>query len=223
MPVVAAIIGFTFGFVGSITIAGPISLLVFAFGMAGRWRHALAISIGSSVAEAAYAFLAFWGLRHLLDAYPLVVPYTNGAGALVLAVLGLVFLLKRKWHSDKATMADPDGSADPTAPPRGRKRSFLLGFVITALNPTLIATWSTAVTALLSSGLLRNSNAGDAPAFALGACVGIVSWFALLLALVHRSRSRFRPESITYIVRLVGVALLGLAGWFAWRFLTFML
>ena len=48
----------------------------------------------------------------------------------------------------------PAGPADPAV---GNKRSFLLGLTITALNPTLIATWGAAVAAVHSCEVIRST------------------------------------------------------------------
>lgn len=200
-----ALVGFAFGFIGSVPVAGPIALLVFAYGMQGRGRQAVSLATGGAIAEAAYAYMAFWGLGRVLERYPVVVANSRGVGAIVMIALGAYFMLRKS-----AAAADPE----TTTVGRGQKRSFVLGFTITALNPTLIVTWTAAATTLFSTNLLSPS-APPLP-FAVGVFGGIVAWFATLVALLRRYRSRIGPSTLDRLVRAVGVGLAGLGLWFAW-------
>ena len=205
--VVAAIIGFLFGFIGSMPVAGPIAALVFARALQGQVRQGLHIAIGGALAEAIYAALAFWGFAELLDRVPWLEAASNVAAALILAVLGIVFMRYRQ--------------SDALAPSetRGAHRGVLLGFTITALNPTLIATWAAASATLLSSGVVSLDSSHALP-FSLGALVGIVVWFATLLRLVMHFRQRFSHEALSRVIRWMGGGLLLLSGWFAWRLIA---
>ena len=71
------------------------------------------------------------------------------------------------------------GEPDRTAPRVGY-RNVLFGFSLTAVNPTLVVTWTAAVGAAHSMGVLR-VRALDAFPFAAGAGTGIVAWFVLFL------------------------------------------
>ncbi len=207
----AALIGFLLGFLGSIPVAGPIAALVVARAFQGRFRAGLFISLGAGLAEAAYACLAFFGFSAVVKRYPAVLPLCQGAGAVILAVLG-VLLIRRP----------PVGDVSPgdAPPPRDRfSGGFLLGFSITALNPTFLATWSAAVATLFATGWVDRSP-GLAVPFALGVCGGIVAWFGLLLTLLRRARHRFRPALLNRGVQLIGVGLLGLALWLGYQLAT---
>ncbi|MDP6944769.1 MAG: LysE family transporter [Myxococcota bacterium] len=201
---VAALIGFLFGFVGSMPVAGPIAALVFARALEGRMRSGLHIAIGGAVAESLYAALAFWGFAELLERYAWIQPVSNGAAAVILSVLGVIFIRQRE--------------EEPAARPAQERAGagLLLGFTITALNPTLIATWAAAAATLLSTGLIAFDSSHAAP-FSLGAMVGIVAWFAVLLRLVAHFRDRFSYATLAKVIRVMGWCLLVLAGWFAWR------
>jgi len=204
---VAAVIGFLFGFVGSMPVAGPIAALVFARAIEGRMRSGLHIAIGGAVAEAAYAALAFWGFAELLETYAWIEPVSNGAAAVILFVLGIVFIRQK--------------GSEPGAPPAEERagRGLVLGFTITALNPTLIATWAAAAATLLSTGLVTFDSSHTLP-FSVGALVGIVTWFAVLLRLVAHFRERFSYATLAKVIRVMGWSLLVLSLWFAWRLLS---
>jgi threonine/homoserine/homoserine lactone efflux protein len=206
---VTALIGFALGWVGSIPVAGPISALVLTRGLEGRFRAGVFIAIGGALAEAAYAFLAFYGFSTLLTDYPIIKPLSNAAGAVVLAALGVSFVRKQ------------GDAPESKAPPRDTDLgSFFLGASICAMNPALIATWTAATTALYASDAVQVTGAHATP-FAAGCALGISGWFITLLALVRRYRGRFTPATLAKVVRVIGAALLALALWFAYRFVMY--
>jgi len=198
------LVGFAFGFIGSMPVAGPISVLVLHLGLARDPRHALFVAVGGALAESLYALLAFWGLSAVLARYPMVLPAARAAGGVILLALGLAMLLGR-----------PPG-ARPETGRKGRKRSFALGFLITAVNPTLILTWTAAVAALHSTGLLAMDRAGALP-FAASVCAGIIAWFVTLLWLAGKWRDRVSLRSMARFMRGMGIVLVALGGGLALR------
>ena len=209
----AALLGFIFGFVGSMPVAGPVAVIVFGRGIEDRGRTALYIAIGSAVAESVYAYLAFWGFAAFLTRYRWIEAVSTGAAAVILCALGLRFMLKRP------------ASERPSQPPRPqvgkkRKRNFFLGFMLTALNPTLIATWTAAVTTVYSLQIVDFDESGALP-FSIGAMTGIITWFATLLYLLKRFRAMASPQVLTRLLRVMGCFLVllgvGIAVRFAYR------
>lgn len=208
---VAALIGFCFGFFGSVPVAGPIAALVLQRGLVGRFRAGALIGAGAAVAEAGYAFLAFWGFSTFLVKYPIVEPISRIAAALILVGLGISFARYRQ-----AQGAEDKKSKDTVL------GSLSLGFTITALNPTLIATWTAATTTLYSADLIK-LEPSSAPFFAGGSLVGIGGWFALLTWLLRRYRGRFKEETLTIVVRVVGAFIVVLGLYFGWKFVEYLL
>ena len=209
--ILAFILGFAFGFIGSIPVAGPISALVLSRGLAGRFRSGAFIAVGGALAEAGYAFLAFWGFSAFLARYAFIVPVSRALAAVILTALAISFLRMKN-----VATAGGQARADTAW------ASFTLGFTITALNPTLIATWTAVVTTLYSTDLLSFST-GKAYPFAAGTLSGIAIWFLTLLGLIRAYKDRFSPRTLTVILRVVGVMLLGTAGWFLYRFVQYLL
>jgi len=204
----ALALGFAFGFIGSVPVAGPISVLVLHLGLLHDPRHALYVALGGALAEGLYALLAFWGLSELLTHFPVVLPAARWVGAGLILALGLVLLLTRT-----GTAAPREG------PRRGSKRSFALGFLVTAVNPTLLVTWTAALTALHATGLLAMSHAQALP-FAAAAGAGIVAWFSTLLWLVGKWRSRVSEAALGRFKRGTGAVLLAAGVGMALRLLT---
>jgi threonine/homoserine/homoserine lactone efflux protein len=203
----AALLGFLFGFVGSMPVAGPVAVIVFGRGIEDRARSALYIAIGSAVAESVYAYLAFWGFSAFLTKYKWIELVSTTAAAIILTGLGLRFMLRKP----------SERPVDAGKRHVGKKRNFTLGFLLTALNPTLIATWTAAVTTVYSLQVVDFDESGALP-FSLGAATGIVSWFATLLYLLKRFRARVSPAVLDKVVRVMGCFLVVLGVGIAARF-----
>ena len=203
---VTLLIGFLFGFIGSIPVAGPVSAVVFERALAGRGRSGFFVALGGALAESIYAFMAAWGLGGLLTHYPALMLWSRGLGALILLALGALFAFR-----------PPKLAQDTKKNPSRQSSAFVAGFLLTALNPTLVVTWGAAVTTLYATGLVA-AGASNAVPFAAGACVGIVAWFATLLALVRHFHARLTPAWIRNLVGATGGLLLVLGAWFAVRF-----
>jgi threonine/homoserine/homoserine lactone efflux protein len=204
----AALLGFLFGFIGSMPVAGPVAVVVFGRGIEDRGRSGLYIAIGSAVAESVYAYLAFWGFSAFLTKYKWIELVSTAAAATILSGLGLRFMF-RKPAAERPVQ---DGKRHV-----GKKRNFTLGFLLTALNPTLIATWTAAVTTVYSLQIVDFDESGALP-FSLGAATGIVTWFATLLYMLKRFRARVSPAVLDKVVRVMGVFLLVLGIGIALRF-----
>ena len=191
-------IALAFGFFGSTPLAGPISLLVVSRAARGRFEDARRIGWGAAIAEMFYAGFAFWGFATFFSRYAFIVPLSHGVTAVILVLLGL-----------RLAMSAPQGQSTGE---QNRTGSFLLGFSISALNPTLLVTWSAAVAFLYSKGLGVTSGAEAIP-FGMCAGAGIACWFSLFVALLRKYEGRVPRALLTVIVRMLGVALLALGLW----------
>jgi threonine/homoserine/homoserine lactone efflux protein len=195
---------FLCGFVGSVPLAGPIAVMVVSRAAQGRFRDALRISLGASVAEGIYAGGAFWAFTRLLAPNPLVVPISRGAAALVLIALGVRFMFWRPKYEDGAS--------------ESKAGTALLGFTISAVNPTLFVTWS-AIAAFVHSAHEEGSAPTelDSIPFGVAAAAGIACWFAVLIHLLRRLEGKLPRQALTLTVRGLGLCLMGLGVWSAIR------
>lgn len=209
---IAVILGFVFGFFGSVPIAGPISILVFSRGIEGQFRNGVYLAVGAAIAEACYAYLAFWGFSELLAQYEWINPVSKASAAVILLFLGIRLFTRRTKRRD----------INRSVRSNGNKRSFFLGFTLTALNPTLIATWTAAVAILYSTELISFSSAQALP-FSIGTCFGISCWLCILLLILARYKSRFQPSTLDKVVRVMGIGLVVLGLVFVSSFIRYMM
>src|SRR5262249_60220037 len=156
----------------------------------GQARAAPGLGGGPAVAEAGYAILAFLGTTAALSQFRWLIPVSRVLGALILIGLGLWFALgPHRHHEAKVT--------------RKARNGLWIGLAVTAVNPTLIVTWTAVVTILHSAGFLRVEFL-DAFPFGLGVAVGVAGWFAVLVELIRMLRDRLKEETLDRIVRVIG-------------------
>ena len=187
-----------FGFVGSMPLAGPIAILAVSRATQKKYGDAFRIGVGAAVAEGIYAGLAFWGYTTFLARHAIVVPISHGATALVLVGIGVRFAV---WTPTQGTTQTSNKAG-----------TALLGFSVSAINPTLLLTWSAAVAFLYSKGL-KEPPALYAVPFGLSAAAGIGGWFVALSALLQRYGGKLPTAALTWTVRAMGLVLVGLGLW----------
>jgi threonine/homoserine/homoserine lactone efflux protein len=192
----ALIVGLCLGFFGSMPIAGPVGVVVVAKGLESKYRSGAYIALSAAVAEGGYAFMAFWGLTSIMGRYPVLAPASRLLGCAIAVALGVYFLVRRSKPSSKSAEVKE----------AGKYRDALFGFSITALNPTLLVTWTAAVSAAHSIGILR-VHAMDAIPFAGGVVIGIATWFMTLLWLLSRFRNVATSTTLDWVLRGMGVVL----------------
>lgn len=198
----AFLIALVLSFFGSMPIAGPIAVVVLSKGLDNKPRSGLFVAIGAAIAESAYAAVAFLGLTAALERYPLLLPISRIFGCLILVGLGVYFIVRKAKQAEEKREAKKEEDKTPTT----AFNSAFLGLSVTALNPTLIVTWTAAVSAAQSTGLMR-VNELDALPFGAGVLCGIIGWFATLLSLLTRFRKHIRPDSLHSVIRGIGFVL----------------
>jgi threonine/homoserine/homoserine lactone efflux protein len=92
------------------------------------------------------------------------------------------------------------------AEPKGGAGTLFFGFSISAINPTLLLTWSAAVAFLASYGLKGASPIYALP-FALSAGAGIAAWFVLLVGFLRKYQGKVPAKALTWTVRALGFVL----------------
>jgi threonine/homoserine/homoserine lactone efflux protein len=166
-------LGGALSFAGSMQMTGPLALLVLDRIITAQRRAALWIALAGALVEGVIASLVALLLPLVLRHSEVIVRQARLSGALVIFAVGMTLAIRPELLESIKT---------------DRKRqSFTAGFLTTALNPTLLATWTITVTALHANGLL-DGGSGTWLAFGLGVAAGALSWFVLLLLLSRRSR-----------------------------------
>jgi threonine/homoserine/homoserine lactone efflux protein len=158
-------------FLGSVPMTGPLALLVLDRIIAMQRRAAFWIALAGAVVEGTIAAIVATLLPLVLRHSETIVSRARLSGAIVIFAVGMTLALR-------------PGLLESIKTDR-KRQSFAAGFLTTALNPTLLATWTVAVTALHSSGLL-DGGPWTGSVFGVGVAFGAMAWCALLLALARR-------------------------------------
>ena len=206
---ITAVLGGTIlGFLGSMPISGPISLLVLHRGMLARYREGWAIGLGGAIPEGIYCALAILGVSAIDERFIILDFWAKVLGIVWLFAIGLYFVRSRQQHLEAGSVAKPSGP--PWAGP------FSLGLSISAFNPIFFFTWSATATMLYSIANLT-FNIPEGIVFATSVVVGSAAWFAVLLALLRRFRERLPLWMLHTVIRGIGLALVtGAILWAAW-------
>ena len=198
---VISVIAFVLGFVGSMPLAGPVSVMVVSRAGLGRFDEARNVAFGAAIGEGFYAGIAFLGFAALLARYPAAVPISKGVTAVVLLAVGAHFLRWKPKDGD-------DGKQ------RSGSSGLFLGLTASVVNPTLLITWSAVTTAIYSRQVLTMTPLMAAP-FGICAGAGIACWNVVLVAILRRYHNKFPQKAVTYFVRGMGLLLIGIALWSA--------
>lgn len=132
-----SIVGLLAGFIFSMPIAGPISILVTSNAFEGRLRYCNLVTIGASIADFVYVFIAIFGLTKFYSFYKPAIPYILVAGSLFLLYIG---------YKTIKTKIDLEHLEDKQLTEKIKKKekgAFYTGFMINFLNPTLFIGWLT--------------------------------------------------------------------------------
>ncbi|MDD2964325.1 MAG: LysE family transporter [Bacteroidales bacterium] len=131
-----SLIGLVAGFIFSMPVAGPISILVTSNALRGRLKYCIHAALGASIADLIYVFLAVLGLTELYNLYRPLIPYIMIVGAVFLFFLGLkIARTNLKIEENNLDAISTKGST--------RNNGFITGFALNFLNPTLFLGWLT--------------------------------------------------------------------------------
>ncbi|MBU6154887.1 MAG: LysE family translocator [Bdellovibrionales bacterium] len=194
--------GTVLGFIGAMPIAGPISALVLRYGLKRQFKKGRALGFGAGLAEAMYVLLAFLGFELFFKSIPYFESSMSAMAGIILIMLGIHFCRAKpaRW-----------AESEPTPKEKGRG-AFLLGFGVSIVNPTLLATW-TAVIASLHRVAAFPYTPESGGSFAFGVWIGTGLWFVLMLDLIKRNHSRFKNHWLKGIMTGMGVLLILLGIW----------
>jgi threonine/homoserine/homoserine lactone efflux protein len=140
-----AIVGLMSGFILSMPIAGPISILITTNAFKGRLRYCHLVTIGASFGTFTYAFLAVFGLSKLYRFYQPAIPYIFILGSVILLLIGYrIFITKY----DLEHFGDESHLNEKIK--KKQIGGFYAGFIINFLNPTLFIGWLTSTFLVIS-------------------------------------------------------------------------
>ncbi len=140
-----SIAGFLTGFIFSMPIAGPVSIIITSNALKGRKRYCNLFNAGASLGDFIYVFIAVFGLTKLYTYYKPVIPYIFSFGSLMLIFLGY------KIYMTKIDIEHLEEKVHISGKIKDKERgAFYTGFMINFLNPTLFIGWLTSSLLVIS-------------------------------------------------------------------------
>lgn len=197
----SVIVGFAMGWVGSMPLAGAVSIFVFQRGLAGHFRRGMVLAAGAAAAEAVWCLVAVIGAELILSRWPSLEGIARSLGGIILLALGAYFLWNR--NTLPTDQDNPEEGAEET---KTLVREFWLGFVLVAGNISIPFTWLGMITIAVSLGF--DPVAGPPWLFSLAVAAGIMGWFTVLLKILSAFRARFRPQTHERVMKAMGFLLL---------------
>jgi len=150
-----SLIGFIAGFIFSMPIAGPISIMVASNALKGRLRYCNLLTLGAACADFLYVLVVVYGISKLFSTYKWVIPYILGAGAFFIVFVGFK-ILRTKFDLEHL---DEESELANKTRTKG-KGGFYTGFMINFLNPTLFFGWLISSFIVLSFAASLGFNTG---------------------------------------------------------------
>jgi threonine/homoserine/homoserine lactone efflux protein len=127
-----SIAGLLAGFILSMPIAGPVSILITSNALKGRTQYCNRVILGASIADFTYVFIAVFGLTKLYSLYKPFFPYIFSLGSLFFLMLGYKIF---RTKIDIEHLVDKSHLVESYE--KKEKGAFYTGFMINFLNPTL--------------------------------------------------------------------------------------
>ncbi len=152
------IIGFVVGFVFSMPVAGPISILVVSNTLHDHRKRAIFIAIGGAIADFIYIFILVFGFTRLLTKHQWVISYILLFGAVFIFIQAIKLL---RYH---IKISNGNGNKDVVETKLIKKirhhHGLFTGFFVNLLNPTIIFGWMISSFVVLSFAATNGINVG---------------------------------------------------------------
>jgi threonine/homoserine/homoserine lactone efflux protein len=152
-----SIVGIVAGFVFSIPVAGPVSIVITSHSLKGEGRYCDRLAVGAAIVDFLYCFIAVFGFTNLYVRYERAVPWILLAGSAVTIYFGIQIMRTRL---DPAHL-NGDASVTRRMERIGQKGGFRTGLALNLLNPSLFVGWATSSLVVLSLVASLGFDVGD--------------------------------------------------------------
>lgn len=150
-------VGLLVGFLFSVPVAGPISILITSHTLKNERRFAMLAAVGAAIVDLLYCFIAVFGFTQLLVAYEPVVPYIMFGGAGFMLFVGARIMRTRL---DLDHIDDQTSTTIRIRRMEKKNNGFLTGFLLNLLNPALFIGWLTSSFIVMSFVASHGFNVG---------------------------------------------------------------
>ena len=193
------------GFFIAVPAMGPSSAIIVRRILTGKEHKGVAFAAGSVLAEGLACLAAIWGVQLVFYTMPLLRRGLEWGGMALLFGVGSYFVLGGSFGEEEAEEVAEASAVSLSG-------EFTFGFSLTAFNPTLIATWTTVLGVVMSMTSVELA-VWQKWTIPVGVMFGEVLWFGVLVAIARRFGEHVDDQIIAWVIRGIGVVLVGLAIW----------
>ena len=197
---ITVIAAFLTGFFATIVATGPVTFLVFRNALLGRYNRAAAMIFGSSIMESIYCVMALSVVSSLFLESDKIRLFSRGISALILFFIG-IYLYRTNLNEEIS-------SGVGQLRKKEKRKSFLSGFILVAINPTIILTWSAAITALISFKIIKINSLFGIFIFSLAATIGMICGGLSMIVLIRQFKIKFPKKILGNLLKLIGIGLI---------------
>lgn len=211
----SALTGFFSAFLLAIPV-GPVNLTIINEGARRGRKWAVLISLGATLMELIYCFIAFTGLASFLLTGAYIKAGMELFSFVFMLVLGIKFLLAKSVSAPMALGATAHRIEERIGEKLNPRSAFMTGFVRVLANPGVMVGWFIIAAHFISRNWVTPDWQGKISCVA-GVGLGTVSWFMVLSCQSSRGYGKFSEKILLRIEHWSGVGLLVLAllqsGW----------
>jgi threonine/homoserine/homoserine lactone efflux protein len=193
--IIAFVVGCLIGFFIAIP-PGPASMAMIARGLEHGFKYGIMVGFGAALSEACYAALGFFGVELISNAG--VEYILRIIGILLVLILGIRFT----FYSQSYSATKKAGLKRVR-----RRKSFIMGFMISIATPTIGAGYIVAANLVYSYALFESSNLNSMMA-TLGAGIGATAWMSILMVLTSKVKQAVNSKILNRLVIGSGILLL---------------
>ena len=211
---IAGLTGFISGLLLSIPV-GPINLTILNEGARRGFKTAILISLGATMMEVIYCFLAFTGFAAFFSH-----GYVKAAMELFsfafMLFLGLKFLVARTVHAPIQLGATADKLEQQIGQRLHPRSAFMTGFVRVMGNLGVFVFWIVLAATFISHEWVTPDWPGKI-ACVTGVALGTGLWFSVLSFGASKGHGKFSESTLLRMEHFSGIVLLGLAFFYGGR------
>ncbi len=200
---------FIIGFFSSIISTGPVNFLVVKNALVGKYGKSFSMLLGAIIMEVIYCTLALTVVSAIFLNSNKVQLFSRTAAILIFLAIGLYLYnldLEKEISKTVSHLTK-----------REKTKSFIAGFILVVLNPTIILTWSAAITALISFNIIDINNISDVILFVSSAGIGMIIGGICIVSLIKAFKMKLSTKVIGEIIKGLGVFLMTISLYFILR------
>lgn len=195
---------YVMGFFAAVPV-GASQLEIAKRALRGYVSSALMIAVGTTLSDAIYGVIAFFGIAPFLNE-PLIIAIFRSVNSVILITLGIWAI-----YGSSAKVSKNSLSLELL---KKKNVSFFTGFSLALTNPMIMLWWLIGLHFFISMGIIEQNNIYYIIIFLITGVTGIASYHLVLTLSIYKSKKFFSDKGIRRLTAVLGWALIGLSVYF---------